>query len=190
MKQKQKMLLRNLGAIFSLLFLASTTSCLVVQGSGSVGSYPVFRDITSSYNALEATYQLNFTSVIGLSETALLKAGYVDYAISEAFPNDQEIAELFAIPLIGGPIIIAYNLDLGRTLIIDGETLAEIFQRKIAWWDDEAIQVLNPTIELPRLPIVLVYDYTPSGTTRVFTSALSLFRYVLFFFRLINHILF
>ena len=48
---------------------------------------------------------------------------------------------------------------------------------KILFWNDTAIQELNPGLDLPPAPIVKIYDDSPSGLTLSFTTALSAMRY-------------
>lgn len=63
----------------------------------------------------------------------------------------------------------SYDLILSREVIVD------IFTGKIAMWDDERIGELNPTLKLPAIPIIRVVRSDISGTTRLFTEALSSF---------------
>ncbi|MFI6284232.1 phosphate ABC transporter substrate-binding protein PstS [Streptomyces sp. NPDC051018] len=70
------------------------------------------------------------------------------------------------LPMVGGPIAIGYNLGGVENLVLDAETLAEIFDSKIDTWDDPAIARLNPGVRLPSAPIVAVHRSDESGTTQ------------------------
>ncbi len=53
------------------------------------------------------------------------------------------------LPMVIGPVAIAYNVDGLDKLIVDGPTAAKIFQGTIKTWNDPAIAKLNPGAKLP-----------------------------------------
>ena len=58
-------------------------------------------------------------------------------------------------------------------MVLDGETLANIYLGKITKWDDPAIKKLNPKLKLPSDAITVVHRADGSGTTFNFTDYLS-----------------
>jgi phosphate transport system substrate-binding protein len=76
--------------------------------------------------------------------------------------------------VIGGvvPVINVPGVAAGQ-LTLDGETLAAIYQGKIARWDDPAIKKLNPGVNLPNKGISVVHRSDGSGTTFIFATYLS-----------------
>jgi phosphate transport system substrate-binding protein len=62
-----------------------------------------------------------------------------------------------------------------QTLTLDGKTLAGIYGGKITKWNDPAITALNSGINLPDGNITAVHRSDGSGTTEIFTNALSSF---------------
>jgi ABC-type phosphate transport system substrate-binding protein len=63
-----------------------------------------------------------------------------------------------------------------RLQVLDGATLGAIWSGSVVWWNDTAIQTLNPSLTLPQERILLTYaSDTSSGITQTFTRALSLF---------------
>jgi phosphate transport system substrate-binding protein len=62
-----------------------------------------------------------------------------------------------------------------QTLTLDGSVLAGIYSAKITKWNDPAIVALNPGITLPDASITAVHRSDGSGTTEIFTNALSSF---------------
>src|SRR6185312_13300561 len=76
------------------------------------------------------------------------------------------------LPMVGGPIAIAYKLDGVDGLVLDAPTLAKIFDGKIAKWNDAAIKALNPSAKLPDLKIQAFHRSDESGTTDNFTKYL------------------
>ncbi|MEU9730926.1 phosphate ABC transporter substrate-binding protein PstS [Streptomyces sp. NPDC048002] len=76
------------------------------------------------------------------------------------------------LPMVGGPIALAYNVEGVDNLVLDAPTLAKIFSDKIKNWNDEAIAKLNPDAELPDLKIQAFHRSDESGTTDNFTKYL------------------
>lgn len=73
-----------------------------------------------------------------------------------------------------GAVAIVYNVkDIPNGLKLDGETLGKIYSGAIKRWDDDAIQALNPGVDLPDSSIAIVYRSDSSGTTFVFTDYLA-----------------
>ncbi|MFC8520415.1 phosphate ABC transporter substrate-binding protein PstS [Streptomyces sp. NPDC057257] len=76
------------------------------------------------------------------------------------------------LPMVGGPIAVAYNLSGVDNLVLDAPTLAKIFDSKITKWNDAAIKKLNPDAKLPDLKIQAFHRSDESGTTDNFTKYL------------------
>ncbi|MDO5759489.1 MAG: phosphate ABC transporter substrate-binding protein PstS [Bacteroidota bacterium] len=105
-----------------------------------------------------------------------LKDKIVDFAGSDAFLSDKEMAEMPAvihIPTCMGAVVLAYNLENVKDLKLDGELIADIFAGKVTKWNDERIVALNPEAKLPNQTIIPVFRSDGSGTTFVFTDYLS-----------------
>lgn len=77
------------------------------------------------------------------------------------------------LPLVFGPVAMAYNLDGVDTLVLDADTLAKIFQGQVTNWNDPAIAALNEGSELPDTPITPIYRSDSSGTTDNFQKYLN-----------------
>ncbi|MFE6361285.1 phosphate ABC transporter substrate-binding protein PstS [Streptomyces sp. NPDC057806] len=77
------------------------------------------------------------------------------------------------LPMVGGPIALAYNVEGVDSLVLDAPTLAKIFSDKIKNWNDPAIAKLNPDAELPDLKIQAFHRSDESGTTDNFTKYLT-----------------
>jgi phosphate transport system substrate-binding protein len=77
------------------------------------------------------------------------------------------------LPMVTGPIAIAYNLDGVKDLQLKPETLAKIFSGAAKTWDDAAIKADNPSASLPSTPILAVHRSDSSGTTDNFTGYLT-----------------
>ena len=109
-------------------------------------------------------------------------AGDVDFAGSDSALKTDEAAQAkqrcggndaWHIPLVAGPVAIAYNVDGVEGLNLNPTVLAGIFDSKITKWNDPAITALNPGKKLPAEAIVPVHRSDSSGTTDNFQRFLS-----------------
>ncbi|WP_026256456.1 phosphate ABC transporter substrate-binding protein PstS [Mycobacterium sp. 155] len=109
-------------------------------------------------------------------------AKQVDFAGSDsALSGDQVKAAAdrcsgnpaWNLPLVFGPVAVAYNLEGVDKLVVNGEVLAKIFQGQINKWNDPAIAALNAGTNLPDTDIKPVYRSDSSGTTDNFQKYLA-----------------
>lgn len=79
-------------------------------------------------------------------------------------------ADAWNLPVVFGPMAVTYNLANVDTLVIDGPTLAKIFNGTITRWDDPALTALNAS--MPAEDIRVIYRSDASGTTDNFQAYL------------------
>jgi len=77
------------------------------------------------------------------------------------------------LPLVFGPIAIAYNVNGLTSLNLNGPVAAQIFNGQITMWNDAAIGLLNLGVTLPAEPIRVVFRSDESGTTDNFQKYLD-----------------
>jgi phosphate transport system substrate-binding protein len=77
------------------------------------------------------------------------------------------------LPMVIGPIAVAYNVAGVKDLQLKPATLAKIFAGTVKTWDDATIKADNPSATLPSTPIVPVHRSDSSGTTENFTKYLK-----------------
>lgn len=94
---------------------------------------------------------------------------------SEVGPADARCqgAPAWHLPLVFGPIALAYNLPGVGDLVLTPDVTAKIFNGTIHTWDDPAITALNPGKPLPAGKINVVYRNDDSGTTDNFQQYLA-----------------
>ncbi|MBQ8442610.1 MAG: phosphate ABC transporter substrate-binding protein PstS [Bacteroides sp.] len=105
-----------------------------------------------------------------------LRDEIVDFAGSDAFLTDKEMAEMapvIHVPTCMGAVVLAYHLPGVSELKLSGDVVADIFAGKIRRWNDERIRTLNAGVSLPDADIIPVFRSDGSGTTAVFTDYLS-----------------
>jgi phosphate transport system substrate-binding protein len=109
-------------------------------------------------------------------------ADHVDFAGSDSpLANDQVDPAAgrcggnpaWNLPLVFGPVALAYNLDGVDKLVVSGDVLAKIFTGAITTWDDPAIAALNSGVSLPDTTIIPIYRSDSSGTTDNFQQYLT-----------------
>ncbi|MGE2737069.1 phosphate ABC transporter substrate-binding protein PstS [Mycolicibacterium vaccae] len=105
----------------------------------------------------------------------------VDFAGSDSALKDGQIAAAaqrcgdnpaWHLPLVFGPIALAYNLDGVDSVVLDADVLARIFSGQITTWNDPAIAGLNQGVDLPDTPVTPIYRSDSSGTTDNFQKYL------------------
>jgi phosphate transport system substrate-binding protein len=109
-------------------------------------------------------------------------AGHVDFAGSDSPLTTLQIDPALKrcqgnpawhLPLVFGPIALAYHLDGVKPLVVNGDMLAKIFSGAITKWNDPAIAALNRGAALPDLKITPIYRSDSSGTTDNFQQYLT-----------------
>ncbi len=105
----------------------------------------------------------------GGSDSALNKdKGEVDAATARCLGNPA-----WNLPLVFGPVAIAYKIAGVSSLVLNGDVTAKIFNGKIKTWNDPAIAALNSGVALPATPISVVFRSDESGTTDNFQKYLT-----------------
>lgn len=149
-------------------------------GAGSTFDAPFFAKAFADYSAHNPA-AITYRAVGSGAGIEQFSKGQVDFGASDVPMNDTELQAAQAVvgpvvqaPIALGGVAIAYNLP-GITVPVqlDGSTLAAIFMGKITVWNDAAIAKLNPSLSLPKLPIIPVHRSDSSGTTYITTDYLS-----------------
>jgi phosphate transport system substrate-binding protein len=107
----------------------------------------------------------------------------VDFAGSDAAlsPTKGEPAKATAacgstaldLPMVTGPIALAYKVNGVSDLTLTPVLIAKIFQGTITTWNDPAIKAANPSANLPSTKISVFFRSDQSGTTQNFETYLS-----------------
>lgn len=109
-------------------------------------------------------------------------AGNVDFAGSDSAIKEEQAQqaaqrcggnEAWNLPLVFGPIAMAYNIEGVEGLVLNGDLLAKIFQGQITKWNDPAITALNEGKTLPDTTITPIFRSDSSGTTDNFQKYLE-----------------
>jgi phosphate transport system substrate-binding protein len=77
------------------------------------------------------------------------------------------------IPVVAGPIAIAYNAPALKTVRMSPKLIGDIFLGKVTRWNDKRIAAENKGVRLPAQKITVIYRKDNSGTTNNFSNWLS-----------------
>ena len=156
-----------------------------LNGAGSTFQQPAMSQWAYAYSYVDPSVAINYQGTgSGAGKTAIIN-NTVDFAGSDSVLKPDEVTagkDLQMLPILAGAVVLTYNLpELDPTkdpaLILDGKTLVGIYNAKITKWNDPAIAALNPGLasKLPAKQITVVHRSDGSGTTEIFTNALSAF---------------
>lgn len=81
--------------------------------------------------------------------------------------------EAINIPMVGGAIALAYNVEGVDSLTLTPDLIAGIFDSTITKWNDAKIAEANPGVSLPDATIAQFHRSDESGTTANFTGYLA-----------------
>jgi phosphate transport system substrate-binding protein len=147
-----------------------------VKGAGASLPAEVMRNWTEEFSKKSHT-PVSYVSTGSGEGIRKISTKGVSFALSEIPLTDSELKKsgLVQFPLLAAAIVPVVNLpNLDNVeLKLNGKILADIFLGKIKNWKSPEIASMNPTLQIPDLPIQVVYRSDISGTSFVFTSYLS-----------------
>lgn len=156
--------------------LAPSALAADISGAGATFPYPVYAKWADTYKK-DTNVGMNYQSIGSGGGIKQIKAKTVTFGATDAPLKGDELEKdgLVQWPMVMGGIVPVINLDgvAAGDLVLDGPTLAGIFQGAIKTWDDAAIKKLNPNAKLPSTAIAVVHRSDGSGTTFNFTDYLS-----------------
>jgi phosphate transport system substrate-binding protein len=158
-----------------------------LSGEGSTAQQNAIEEVISQFqDACEgATVNYNPTgSGAGIKQ---FNAGQVDFAgsdsalktemkdgvVEQAAADKQCGSPAWNLPMVTGPIAVAYKLNGVDKLILTPDVIAKIFLGQITTWNDPAIAKVNPGVTLPSAAIKVFFRSDESGTTENFTKYLK-----------------
>lgn len=156
-------------------FVACGSETVELSGAGATFPLPFYNVVFEQY-ASKSDNQVAYGGIGSGGGIRNLRDKIVDFAGSDAFLSDKEMAEMAPVvhvPTCMGAVVVAYNLDGVKDLKLSGDVIADIFSGKIRMWNDERLVALNPGVKLPSEAIIPVYRSDGSGTTFVFTDYLT-----------------
>lgn len=158
-----------------LLSVLSSQAQAQVTGAGSSLVREMMTLWATSYGAASggATYE-----AIGSSAgVARAIEQSVDFGVSDVpmTASALRLSGLRQVPLAGAAVAVVVNLpELGtRTIKLNGDILADIYQGYITNWNHSQIASFNPGTPMPNRAIVPIWRADGSGQSHVFSTYLS-----------------
>jgi phosphate transport system substrate-binding protein len=163
---------------------ASSSGPVTLNGAGATFPQPVYSQWIDAYQQVDPQVTINYQGIGSGGGKKSIIDGTVDFAGSDALVTDDEYSkgkDLQMLPAVAGAVVLIYNLpDVTASdpaLVLDRQTLVGIYNATITKWNDPAIAKLNPGLasKLPDKAITAVHRSDGSGTTEMFTRALTSF---------------
>jgi phosphate transport system substrate-binding protein len=174
----RRLILLLLCALVALPVVGQTT----LNGAGATFPYPMYSKWFSEYHKLHGDIQVNYQSIGSGGGIRQVTEGTVDFGASDMPMTDGQLAEaqtkrktkILNIPSVLGADVPAYNIPgVSGEVKFTPDTLAGIFLGRITKWNDKAITSVNPGVNFPDKPIIVVHRSDGSGTTFIWTDYLS-----------------
>lgn len=157
----------------------AATGSVQINGAGATFPLPVYTEWIFAYQYVDPSVTLNYQGTGSGGGKKAIIDNTVDFAGSDSVLTADEYSagkDLQMYPMLAGAVVPIYNVEgVTQTLTLDGNVLVGIYSAKITNWNDPAITALNPGIKLPDASITAVHRSDGSGTTEIFTNALSSF---------------
>ncbi|WP_232843241.1 phosphate ABC transporter substrate-binding protein PstS [Corynebacterium hindlerae] len=160
--------------------LSNTTGQLVAEGASSQQKAVDLFGIKYSEAVPGATF--SYTASGSGSGQKQFIAGQVAFGGSDSPLKDDQVEaakqrcegnEAWHLPMVIGPVAVAYNIPGVDSVVLTPEVTAKIFKGEITKWNAPEIVELNKDAKLPELDIKVVYRSEESGTTDNFQKFLK-----------------
>jgi phosphate transport system substrate-binding protein len=166
----------------ALLCLVLTLPALAqtrLNGAGATFPYPMYSKWFSEYHNAHPDVEINYQSIGSGGGIRQVMEGTVDFGASDGPMSDKQLADskvgkILHVPTVLGAVVPAYNIaGVSGEIKFTPQALAGIYLGKITSWNDSALTSVNPGVNLPNTPIVVIHRSDGSGTTFIFTDYLS-----------------
>jgi phosphate transport system substrate-binding protein len=164
----------------------SSGSCLTgtLNAEGSSAQPNAIDEVIANYTAQCADTTVNYNPTGSGAGVTQFNAGQVDFAGSDsalkADAGEVDAAkkrcggnDAWNLPMVVGPISMAYNLKGVDGLVLTPKVASKVFKGTIKTWDDPAIKALNKGVKLPSAAIKVFFRSDESGTTENFQKYLA-----------------
>ncbi len=150
---------------------------VTLNGAGATFPEPLYQRYFSELRKGSQPVQVNYQGIGSGGGIKQLANGSVDFAGSDTAMTDAEAAKVkngvLYIPTAGGPVAVVYNLPGVSNLKLSRKVLPAIFSGQITKWNDPKIAADNAGAKLPNSQIKLAVRADSSGTSYIFSNALS-----------------
>jgi phosphate ABC transporter phosphate-binding protein len=160
-----------------------------INAAGATFPLPVYSAWTYAYQYVDPSVVINYQGIGSGGGKKAIIDGTVDFAGSDSLVTDDEYTagkDLQMYPMVAGAVVPVYNIKWAKdfatgamvpVLVLDRQTLVDIYNAKVTKWNDPKILATNPDLKdyLPASAITAVHRSDGSGTTEIFTKSLASF---------------
>lgn len=152
-----------------------------LTGAGATFPAPIYQKWFNEYQSI-GNVQINYQPNGSGGGIKAVTEGTVDFGASDMPLTDEQLKtykdkhgfNVLLFPTVLGAAVPTYNVPgVTQELNFTPEALAGIFLGKITMWNDPAIKIANPGVNLPSDKVVVVHRSDGSGTTFCWTDYLS-----------------
>ncbi|MDQ1536079.1 MAG: phosphate transport system substrate-binding protein, partial [Actinomycetota bacterium] len=160
-----------------------------VNGEGSSAQKNAIEQAITDFQTSCAGATVNYNPTGSGAGIKQFTAGQVDFAGSDSALKDKPKAgstgieqtdadkacasPAWNLPMVVGPIAVAYNVKGVDKLVLTPAVTAKIFSGLITKWNDPAIAAINKGVTIPATAIKVFFRSDESGTTENFTKYLN-----------------
>ncbi len=162
---------------------APTCSSGTLNAEGSTAQTNAIKAWISAYDKACSGATVNYNPTGSGAGVTAFTGNQVDFAGSDSAldPKKDEVTKAqkrcgstpLDLPMVVGPIAIAFKLKGVDKLTLTGEVIAKIFLGKITTWNAPEITGLNKGVTIPPTKISVFYRSDSSGTTQNFERYLA-----------------
>ncbi len=169
-----------------------------ITAGGATFPYPLYTQWFYAFQYVDPSVVINYQPIGSGGGKSGIIAGTLDFAGSDSPLSDQNYTDgkdLQMYPMVASAVVVIYNIKFNTpasttgagtptptpaklpALVLDRQTLVDIYNAKVKTWNDPEILNTNPGLKdyLPNAPITVVHRSDGSGTTNIFTAALTSF---------------
>src|SRR3954471_16284084 len=145
-----------------------------LNGEGSTAQKNAIDEAIATFSQNNPNAKVSYNATGSGAGIKSFNGGQVDWAGSDSAlktdPGDGGAAsetdaakkrcggnDAWNLPVVAGPIAVAYNLQGVDKLVLTPSVIAQIFQGKITTWNDPAIKAANSGANLPNQKITVFY---------------------------------
>jgi phosphate transport system substrate-binding protein len=173
----KKLILSLLGGGCLLAAQTGAYAQLLINGAGATFPYPIYSKWFDEYAKVDPSVRFNYQSIGSGGGQKQITAQTVDFGASDGPMSDENLAKtpgkILHLPTVAGADVITYNLPGNPKLKLNSDAIVNLFLGNITKWNDPKIAALNPGVDLPDLPVIVVHRSDGSGTTYIFVDYLS-----------------
>lgn len=129
---------------------AAAVQAADISGAGATFPYPIYSDWAKTYKEKTGT-GLNYQAIGSGGGIKQIESRTVTFGASDKPLGGDELEKntLVQFPTVMGGIVPVVNVEGIKPgeLVLDGETLAKIYEGKITKWNDPAIAKLNDGVD-------------------------------------------